>query len=189
MSLRTDENKRRSYAPPVIKLACVLVLAIAAKAGDEVVKARFGNQYSQLSTVLFCVVAAVCAYLAYRAIMDIGYVWDSRHPKATEEAASREYTPEALCGVIGSVESGRIEFDIVFGGKTTVAGAQIIPMGDEGESAEKFYLGKESFADFEAFHAALQTFAGESGKLTVAQVRSDEPIDGNMLDVTVKEDQ
>ena len=186
MSLRQDENKRRSYAPPVIKLLCVLIFAFAAKAGNEVVKARFENRYSQLSTVLFCIAAALCAYLAYRAVMEIGYVWDSRHPKAEEEASSREYTPDELCSIIGSIERGRVAFDIVSDGKTIIAG-MALESGDGGEYVEKYYIGEQKIAGIEAFHGALSSLAGGKEKLTVAQIRSDPPIDGTAIDTTVKE--
>ena len=177
MSERNGKNQRRSYAPHVLLLAASIAVAAAAKVCEVLINNNFGNQYRQLAAVAFCVIAALCAFLAYRALTGIGSVWDSRHPKANTEALVRTYTPEEICAVVDSMNGGRIEFDIEKNGETTVAGAALRTVSAADEKYEQlYYVGETETVSADEFCAALEKLA-DGEKLRVTQVRSDVPVD------------
>ena len=122
MSLFKIRRDRDSYAAPTVKLAVSALAALAAKAGELVVNSNFDGKYDMIARVAFCVIAAVCAILCYQALMEIGFVYDRRHPNAAASVGAVDMTVDDVMDAVESAANVRVA--ILSGDETHVVGVR-----------------------------------------------------------------
>ena len=166
MSLLKIRRDRTSYTVPAVKLAVSLAVVLAAKAGESVVNANFDGRYDMLARTVFCVVAAVCAILCYRALMEIGYIYDNRHPNAAASVGAVEMTVDEVMDAIGGDDFAHAA--ILVGDDTLVVGVRAKSASSE-DFSPVFFAGEKELPDENALRETLCE-AAKDGRLTVAAV-------------------
>lgn len=166
MSLLKIRKDRTKYTAPVVKLAVSAAAVLAVKFGESFVNVHFDGKYDTVARVVFCVVAAVCAILCYQALMEIGYVYDNRHPNAAASVGAEEMTVDEVAGVIEELDDVRVA--ILVGDETLVVGVRPKSAAAE-DFTRTYFAGGEELDGADALRAKLEG-AAHDGKLTVAAV-------------------
>ena len=167
MSVLKIRHDRTKYKVPVVKLCVSLAAVLAAKFGESLVNTVYDNRYYTVARVVFCIVAAVCAILCYQALMEIGYVYDNRHPNAAASVGAEDMTVDE---VMDAIESGvDVRVALLIGNEDTlVVGARPKSAAAE-DFTRTYFAGADELADEEALRAKLEEIA-KDGKLSVAAV-------------------
>ena len=165
MSLFKIRRDRSAYTAPVVKLVVSLAVVLAVKFGEAIVNARF-EQYNTVARVVFCIVAAVCAILCYQALMEIGYVYDKRHPNAAASVGAEEMTVGEVMDAVESDADVRVA--LLVGDDTLVVGVRAKSAAAE-DFTRTYFAGADELDGAEALRAMLDGLA-KDGKLTVAAV-------------------
>lgn len=165
MSLLKIRRDRTSYTAPVVKLCVSVAAVLAVKLGESVVNVRF-EQYNTAARVVFCIVAAVCAILCYQALMEMGYVYDNRHPNAAASVGAEDMTVDEVTEAVESDADVRVA--LLLGDDTLVVGVRPKSAANE-DFTRTYFAGGEELEDADAFRSKLEELAGD-GKLHVAAV-------------------
>ena len=167
MSLLKIRRDRTKYTAPVVKLCVSLAIAGGAKFGESLVNVLYDDKYATTARVVFCIVAAICAILCYQALMEMGYVYDNRHPNAAASVGAEKMTVGEVMDVIENAVDVRIA--LLLGNEGTL----IVGVRAKSAAAEDFtrtyFAAAEEFEDADALAAKLDGIA-EDGKLTVAAI-------------------
>ena len=166
MSFLKIRRDRTSYAAPVVKLCVSLAVAAAAKFGESLVDALYDNQYHTVARVAFCVVAAVCAILCYQALMEMGYVYDKRHPNAAASVGSEKMTIDEVMDVIEAAVDVRVA--LIIENEALIVGVRAKSAAAE-DFTRTYFAAAEEFSEAESLRAKLDGLA-EDGRLTVAAI-------------------
>ena len=167
MSLLKIRRDRTAYTAPVVKLCVSLAVAGGAKFGESLVDALYNNQYHTVARVVFCVVAAICAILCYQALMEMGYVYDNRHPNAAATVGAEDMTVDEVMDAIESDADVRVAL-LVGNDETLIVGARAKSASSE-DFTRVYFAGADELESADALRAKLEELA-KDGKLSVAAV-------------------
>ena len=166
MSLFKIRRDRTKYTAPVVKLCVALAVVGGAKFGEALVNTLADGRYDAVARIVFCIVAAVCAILCYQALMEMGYVYDRRHPNAAASVGAVDMTVADVMDAIESASDVRVA--ILCGESTHVVGVRAKSASSE-DFRRTYFADSEDLADAEALRENLEALAS-NGVLTVAAV-------------------
>ena len=167
MSLLTANKEKATYIGGTLRLVAAIAVAVAAKIGDLLIQKYYPGRYVAASKAAFCVVAAICAYVAYTGVMELGCAYDRRHKDAAKNVGCRK----ATVGEVVSFMTGRLgdEVAILSGDTVYMAGSRAKSAATE-EFEAVFYVGEDEYESEEELAKRLSSLVGEDGRLTLGAI-------------------
>ena len=166
MSLLKIRRDRTSYGAPVVKLAVSLAAVLAVRIAELVINANFDGKYDAPARVVFCVAAAVGAILCYQALMEIGYIYDNRHPNAASSVGAVDMTVDEVMEAVAGESFSHAA--ILIEDQTLIVGSRAKSAASE-DFTRVYFVGNDELADENELREKLVDVA-KDGKLSVAAI-------------------